>query len=204
MPDHGTVQTPTALELASAILQQLPRDISQADALRWVRQKERLGMGLRRLLMSSPELSAEPEPSETEFVFTVYYNGTIEGQFGRYRRDDKLTDTFFRRKNAGQYSERKAYLVPFGFWVPGKKVIKAIEALDLRPADMWEVLAFGNAHPRIPRKFRVIAPGAANYERSREPSFGCIVDDGKDPKASIWWEGRGTPENDRFLAVQKW
>lgn len=55
-----TVQSATMLELATAVLQQLPRDISQETAMEWIRRKKELGKALRAALIPSDQTPVTP------------------------------------------------------------------------------------------------------------------------------------------------
>jgi hypothetical protein len=63
----------TALELGAALLQQLPRDISQDVAMNWIRNKKALGKGLRELLMPPAEtvVLVEKSPSLLKLLRTA-------------------------------------------------------------------------------------------------------------------------------------
>lgn len=70
MSNHETVQSATALELGAAMLQQLPRDMTQEVALGWIWNKRALGKVLREVLMPPAE-SAAPRTSLLEPLRTA-------------------------------------------------------------------------------------------------------------------------------------
>jgi hypothetical protein len=140
---NGTVQTATALELGVALLQQFPKDLTQDDAMGWIKNKKQLGKRLRRVLIPSAQ------PSIMWYRVEVDYGQPLEDlvrakgydfENGFYSKD--LTSHNFPSKRVGKTTEMIA-LIHFGYEMSSEEVIAEMIAMSLRPAKAQELFSLG-------------------------------------------------------------
>ena len=188
-------------ELASAVVQQLPRDIDSTTAQGWIENRAALQRVLRVALLPDT-----PQSVGSTYPVTVNYNLSLEEIIAAGRYDWKngdITVKHFPMKGEG-ITDVDIRLVHFDRVMDSSdEVIRKLDKMDLRPASIEELLAFGAKYPDVQRHFPIVALGSvwrlldggqgvpSLHGRGRERGLGLGIFGGG-------WGGRC-----RFAAVRK-
>ena len=176
MPEHGTALTVGQYaEFGAAVLKALPRDIPSTRALAWARNGVVLEKVLRQALV----------PQLFSFLITVDGNRTVEQmvEVGHYPICDPLISSRNFRDRPHRSGVFEAYIIKLGCNISSRDAIVEIDMMGFRPADLWELLAFGGQHSAIQELFRVVALGSAWRESvgyyvptlSRREGYGRVL-----------------------------
>ena len=162
MKNHGTTIsqiTGIYAEFQAAIMEALPRDIDQDVALGWTKNGKVLTRVLRETLVpSSTPITA------TTYHLTVNYERSVEDMVraGRYNHiNSDITSKHFPTKRKG-VAEVEVELIHFnwGVCVWTDETLRELDRMGYRPAELHELLAFGEKYPEIQLKFPVAAIGS--------------------------------------------
>ena len=209
---NETVQSATALELGAAILQQLPRDITQDVALGWIRNKKALGKGLREFLMPPAEITtADPpvppavDPTQTEFNLQVNYDRSIEDCVvdGKYDwKNNNITSKNFPTTRKGT-ADIVLHLIHFCREISSEDAKAEMDKRGLRPAETHELLALGKDHPELQRQFPIVALTSVWPDRDGNRRVPYLVRVDSRRRLGLCWFGSGWDAAYRFAAVPK-
>src|SRR3989338_1237542 len=142
MPEHGTALTVGQYaEFGAAVLKALPRDIASTRALAWARNGAALEKALRQALV----------PQIFSFFITVDGNKTVEQMVGagRYPICDPLISSRHFPCKPHRSGVFEAHIIKLGRNISSRDAIVEIDMMGFRPADLRELLAFGEQHSSI-------------------------------------------------------
>ena len=202
---HGTASQVTGsyVEFQAAVLRALPRSIDPDIALGWMRNGESLARVLRNALLPNGKQMAD----DTYSLF-VDYGESVEDavKLGLYDcASGDVNSKNFTTKRIGK-ADITVELVHFHRYVSTSEVLRALDTARhrCRPAELHELLAFGQKYPEVQCKFPIVALGSIwrNQEGTRMvPYLGG--DGSKRNLATHYWINVAWGEICRFAAVRK-
>jgi hypothetical protein len=150
------------LELAAAVTRALPRDISSDRAQHLITSGEELGALLRQALLASGSQPAALPLGITKYDVEVDYGLTVAKavKAGRY---DYVNPNITAQNFPAKRSDKAATtveLVHFDKYMPSDEAKAELDGMGLRPAELHELLVLGTTHPKLQRKFPIIALGS--------------------------------------------
>jgi len=191
-------------EFASLVMRSLPDNLSPDIIQQWIDNQNTLKVFLRKMLIDGPI---------PRFIYiynvTVDYSMSIEELIkeGRYDRIcGSINSQNFPTKKRGKKEEsielvnfrnvdfRGFVSTVFGRSISTKDVLKELDRMGYKPADIYQLLALGAKYPDLQRNFQIIAlnsvcynvlgnpevPGLFTYD-SRERCLGTYTLD-------VFWE----------------
>lgn len=209
---HGITSQVTGgyVEFQAAVLRALPRDIDADVALDWAQNGEALARVLREALTPNGRevagLSAEAlVKAGNAYPVVVNYGMSVEDavKLGHYDwANGNITSKNFPTKRTGA-AEIVVELIHFGRYILTKDVLKELDKMGYRPADLHELLAFGEKYPEVQREFPIAALGSVWQNRSGDRSVSCLGRDDSRRGLRLHWLGNVWLVICRFAAVRK-
>ena len=202
MKNHGTTPQITGIyaEFQAAVIKALPRDIDQDVALGWAHNGEALARVLREAL------TPDGKPVSDTYPIFVDYEGSVdagvEAGYYDWAGSDITFENFPTKRNGTAEIEMK--LIHFNLTISTDKVLRKIENAGYRPAELQELLVFGEKYPEIQRKFQIIALGSVC--RDENCSLGVVPvlhTTNSKRRLDIHWFRQLWDETYRFAAVRK-
>lgn len=194
---HGTAPVPGWYsEFLGAVIRQLPRDIDPTVADSWTRNQEALQRVLRETLL----------PGCNTYSLIVDYERSAENAVmaGRYDWSDlDIISRNFPITRRGK-SKVAVELIHFNRYISTDEALRELDRMGYRPAELNELLAFGEKYPDVQRGFPVIALGSVWLSPDGSRCVSCL-DDGSGSARSLdlsWVEGDWS-DLCRFAAVRK-
>ena len=144
--------------------------------------------------------------STPHYPVTVNYDLTLEQMIaaGHYdETESDITVEHFPVTGEGKV-DVDIQLVPFNCVIGSDEAIRELDHMDLRPATLPELLAFGAAYPEVQREFTILALGSVWRYRNGYwfVPFLCGYSDGERHLDLDSFEG-GWDEDYLFAAVRK-
>lgn len=203
MTKHGTASvTGNYVEFQAAVLRALPRDIDSEVALEWANNGLRLACVLREALVPTGK---QLQPVGNVYPVVVNYEMSVEDavKLGWYDwANDNITSRNFQTKRMGTV-DLMVELIHFDKVISTSEALRELNKMGMRPAELHELLAFGEKHPDIQREFPVIALGAVWQGSGGGRIVPCLDGDGSGRRLLLSlvvfdWSGIC-----RFAAVRK-
>ena len=113
-----------------------------------------------------------------------------------------VNDANFRTTRSGQ-AEVGIILVHFNRVISTEDALKELDRQGLRPAELPELLAFGDEFPKKQLKFPIVALGSVWQDRGGSRLVPCLDGGGLGRGLYLLWAGDGWVELCRFAAVRK-
>ncbi len=203
MSGNASIETGHFAELASAVVQQLPRDIDATTAQGWIENRSELQRALRVALLPNTQNVGPTYP------VTVNYDLSLAGMIKAGRYDwvnSDITENHFPENHfpvKGEGSKDIALeLIHFNMAILSKDALSELDERGLRPATIEELLAFGTKYPELQRQFPVLALGSI-WRQLGDRHVPCLWSGSLERFLSLdWFEGRWD-DYFRFLAVRK-
>ena len=146
-----------------------------------------------------------PKPAEDLYLVSVDYGRSIEDgiRAGNYHyANPDITAHYFPTNRTG-VREEKIELIHFGEQMSTKNVLNELETRGLRPANLHELLVFGEKYPKIQREFPIVALGSVCGDRLGDCHVPCLNMDGVGRDLSLDLLGGEWGNIYRFAAVRK-
>ena len=164
MTNHGTASQVTGsyVEFQAAVLRALPRDIDSDVALGWTQNGESLARVLREAL------TPDNKPAGNTYPLSVDYERSVEKgvKAGRYDwANSNITSRNFPAERNGT-AEVEMKLIHFNRHISTTKALRELDRMEYRPAELHELLAFGEKYPEVQRGFPVVALGSVWQNRN--------------------------------------
>ena len=146
-----------------------------------------------------------PSAANNVYLLTVDYSRSVEAGIaaGKYDwKNNDITSKNFPTTRAG-VAELEIQLVHFNREISSDEAIGELDKMGLRPAELHELLAFGENYPDVQREFPVIALGSGWRDSY---GFRCVpyLDrSGSWRDLDLLWLGSGCHGYCRFAAVRK-
>jgi len=188
---HGTASQVTGsyVEFQAAVLRALPRDIDSDIALGWTQNGESLARVLREALTPDGKpagLSAKASAKASNtYSLSVDYGRSVEDavKAGRYDwANSDITSRNFPTKRKGT-AEIEVDLIHFNRYISTDEALRELDRMDYRPAELHELLAFGEKYPEVQYMFPIVALGSV-WHNWRGWNNDCFV-------PSLSWSNSG-------------
>lgn len=194
----ASIETGHFAELASAVIQQLPRDIDSITAQGWIENRAALQRALRAALLPT-EQSIGPT-----YPVAVNYDLSLAGMIRAGRYDwvnSDITGEHFP-VNGVDTKEVVFELVHFNQDMSSDDVLRKLDKRGMRPATIEELLAFGEKYPELQRQFPIVALGSV-WRRLDDRDVPYLYRYGSERDLHLYWFEDRWSGNFRFLAVRK-
>ena len=197
MKNHGTTPQVTGIyaEFQAAVIKALPRDIDQDVALGWTKNGEALARVLREAL------TLDGKPTTSAYPVTVDYGKNVEDgvEVGRYHwANFNITSEHFPTERNG-IAEIEIKLIHFNRIISTVEALYELDRMGYRPAELHELLAFGEKYQEIQREFPILSLGSV----LRNHWVPGLSGGNSRRYLNLFVEGNNCGENCRFAAVRK-
>ena len=197
-------------EFAGAVLRSLPDDFDPTTAQGWIENQESLARVLRETLLPDGKPAGLPAEASTQagniYHLSVDYGRSVEDgvRAGRYdwATSDDINSRNFPTKRKGT-AEVEVELVHFNRGISTDEALGELDRMGYRPAEVHELLAFGEKYPKVQREFPIVALGSVWQDRNGDRSVPCLGRDGSERGLSLDWVEDDWYEVYRFAAVRK-
>ena len=139
------------------------------------------------------------------YLVSVDYGRSVEDgvKSGRYDyTDPNITSINLATERKGT-SEVVIDLIRFNYYISTDKALSELDRMGYRPAELRELLAFGEKYPEVQRKFPIIALGSAWWRRDGVRRVPCLYGSGSRRDLYLHWVEYGWGLFYRFAAVRK-
>lgn len=139
------------------------------------------------------------------YTCTVDYGITIEEAVrrGHYNyADANITSQNFSTKQKGKV-ERVMELIHFDCYISTNEILKEFDRMGYRPAELHELLAFGEQHPDVQRKFPVVALGPVWRRPDGYRLVPCLWGGTDNRGLGLHWFGGGWVSGFRFIVCRE-
>lgn len=194
---NTSIETGHFAELASAVIQQLPRDIDSVTAQWWIENRSALQRALRTALLPDAQ-------NIITYPVTVNYDLSLAGMIKAGWYDwvnSDITEKYFSMNSTGT-KEVVTRLVHFNQYLSSDDVLRELDKRGLRPATIAELLAFGAKYPELQRQFPIVALGSI-WQHLGLRFVPYLYGRGSERRLSLDWFEYGWYDGYRFLAVRK-
>jgi len=197
-------------EFAGAVLRSLPDDLDPTTAQGWIENQESLARVLRETLLPDGKPAGLPAEASTQagniYHLSVDYGRSVEDgvRAGRYdwANSDDINSRNFPTKRKGT-AEVEVELVHFNRGISTDEALGELDRMGYRPAEVHELLAFGQKYPEVQREFPVVAPGSAWQDRFGSRVVPYLYRDGSKRILNLDWIEGDWDEVCRFAVVRK-
>jgi len=139
------------------------------------------------------------------YLLSVDYRRSVEDgvKAGRYNWvSSDITSRNFPTKRKGT-AEVAVELIHFNRYVSTNEALRELDGMGYRPAELHELLAFGEKYPEVQRQFPVIALGSVWQGRGGDRLVPCLIGHGSGRFLGLDWLEGGWSEVYRFAVVKK-
>lgn len=139
------------------------------------------------------------------YAVTVDYGKSVEEmvKLGLYDwSNHDITSEHFPAKWTGQ-TDLAIELVHFNRYIGTNDALKELNRMGYRPAELHELLAFGEKYPDVQREFPVVALGSVWQRPYGYRYVPCLYWFGSKRRLYLRWSGRDWGDICRFAAVRK-
>lgn len=187
------------MELVGAVVRQLPRDINPTTANGWIKNQDALKKALREALLPNEKSTRNAYP------IVVDYGKSMEEmvESGRYDwSDNNITSEHFPTERIGKM-EIAVELVHFNRYIGIDEALQEFDRMGYRPAELYELLAFGEKYPEIQREFPIVALGSVWQASHGNCCAPYLCGHGSERRLHLDWLGDDWDGICRFAAVRK-
>lgn len=174
----------------------------QADLFRRVREGsldvEEVSRGLQGIIEGK-------QRTGNSYAVTVDYGMNVEDavRLGRYDWvNENITSRNFPTKRRGT-AEVVVELIHLERYVSTEGALRELDKMGYRPAELHELLAFGEKYPDVQREFPVVAPGSVWQYPGGARGVPCLFRHGSGRSLRLDWVGLDWGGLCRFAAVRK-
>jgi len=201
MANRGTTSQVNGsyVEFQAAVLRALPRDIDSDVALSWTKNGELLARILREALTPNGKPAGNTYPLSVDYDLSVE-NAVKLGQYNWTNGD--ITGKNFPTTRTGKV-EVVVELIRFNCAISTKDAQRELDQRGYRPAELHELLAFGEKYPEVQHEFPVVALGSVWQSRSGDRLVPYLRRHGSRRHLYLYWVGYDWDEIYRFAAVRK-
>ena len=122
---------------------------------------------------------------------------------GRYDwANSDITSKNFPTKRTGK-TELTIDLVHFSRAIPTENALRELDRMDMRSAELHELLAFGEKYPDVQREFPIVALGSVWQYRDGGRYVPYLYGNGSRRSLRLHWIVNGWNDVYRFAAVRK-
>ena len=147
------------------------------------------------------------KPASSTYPLSVDYGRSVEKgvKAGRYDWVNCLFDIASRNFSTERKgtAEIVVELIHFNRNISIDKAFSQLDRMGFRPAEIHELLAFGEKYPKVQRKFPVVALGSVWQYQFGNRRVPYLHGSGSERGLYLYWIEYGRLEVDRFAAVRK-
>jgi hypothetical protein len=154
---------------------------------------------------SYAEFQPDGKPAGNTYPLSVDYGRSVEDgvKTGRYDWvNSGITSRNFPTKRKGT-AEVAVELVHFNRYISTDEALRELDRMGYRPAELHELLAFGEKYPEVQREFPVVALGSVWRDWNGDRDVPCLYGDGSTRRLGLGWVERGWDGVYRFAVVRK-
>lgn len=197
---HGTASHVTGIyvEFQAAVLRALPRDINPDVVLGWTQNGESLARVLREALVPDSKAAGN-------YHLSVDYGRGVEDgvKAGRYDWvNSDVNSRNFPTKRKGT-TEVGVELIPFNRYILTDEALSELDRMGFRPAEIHELLAFGEEYPEVQREFPIAALGSVWQDPHGRRYVPYLGRRSSERYLRLGWVGLGWDGLYRFAVVRK-
>lgn len=168
-------------------------------------------VGRDEWLHAIAEVYDEPRPADSKQIASGTYPVTVDYSLslakmikaGKYDwKNDNITAKNFPVKGEGKQAVVPE-LVHLNRFASTDEVLAHMEANNLRPATLPELLAFGEKYPDVQREFPIVALGSSWVSPDGGRGVTCLWGGGGGRRLDLIWCEVGWGDSCRFLVVRK-
>src|SRR3989344_3188999 len=186
-------------EFVGAVLHSLPDDLDPTTAQGWIENQE----SLRKVPREA--LTPDGKPAGNTYPLVVNYGISVEDavEAGRYDwTNSDITSRNFPTERNGT-AEVAVELIHFNRHVSTDEALRELDRMGYRPAELHELLAFGEKHPEVQREFPVVALGSVWRGRDGRRVVPGLDGGGSERYLRLGWFGSDWGGLYRCAAVRK-
>ena len=139
------------------------------------------------------------------YPLSVDYGRSVEDgvRAGRYDwANSDITSCNFLTKRKGM-AEISVEIINFARYISTDGVLRELDRMGYRPAELHELLAFGEKYPDVQREFPIVALGSVWRHRYGDRGVPYLRRHGSGRPLNLHWVEDGWREFCRFAAVRK-
>ena len=155
----------------------------------------------------TPTLTSSDSTPIITYPVTVPYSSVIEdlvldGPYDWWHKT--ITSENFPTTRTG-LTDLTIELVHFGRFISTDEALRELDQMGYRPAELHELLAFGEKYPDVHREFPIIALGSVcrSVPGDRRPCCAYLFRYGSEYCLDLFYLGQGWRDDGRFAAVRK-
>lgn len=159
---------------------------------------------LQRALQNAIEGRFDGLPS-IQYLVTVNYDLSVEDavKAGKYDcKNDRITSKNFPSKRKGKV-DAEIILVKFAKDMESEAILLELDKQGLRPAELPELLAFGEKYPEVQREFPIVALGSVWQDAGDDRNVPCLSGGSDERGLYLYWFSVGWDSDYRFAALRK-
>lgn len=189
-------------EFAGAVVGQLwpaVKDMSPARAQRLIENQGELKNLLQRAF------SEDGKAPSSLYPITVDYGIKVEQaiKLGKYDwMNDNITQKNFPTERKGK-AEVVVELIHFNRYFSSEEALKELDRMGYRPAELMELLAFGEKYSEVQREFPIVALASVWQNPGGHRSVPCLDGHGSGRGLDLNWLEDDWDGHWRFAAVRK-
>lgn len=184
-------------EFAGVVLRSLPDDLDSITAQWWIENQETLHKILRETLM----------PDDNVYSLPVNYGMSVEDavKLGRYYwANPDITSRNFPTKRTGTAEiVIVVEFIHFDRMLSTAEALRELDRMGYRPAELHELLAFGEKYPDVQCKFPIVALGSIWQDRDGYRYASYLYVDGLKRSLNLFLIKNDWHDLYRFAAVRK-
>ncbi len=193
----------------AAVLRALPRDINPDVALNWTQNSKLLKRVFREVLTSNSKPIGLPDEISVQtgnaYLLLVDYGRSTEDgiQAGQYDWPSSgiISRNFPARRRGVAWVVVE--LVHFSLCISVDEVIRELDTMGYRPADLNELLALGEKFPEAQRSLSILALGSVGQDGCEELSVACLCGNSSNRFLTSAWIGGKSLEDWWFAAIRE-
>jgi hypothetical protein len=159
---------------------------------------------LQRALQNAIEGKFDGLP-DIHYLVTVNYDLSVEDavKAGKYDwKNDRIISKNFPSKRKGKV-DAEIILVKFAKDMESEAILLELDKQGLRPAELPELLAFGEKYPEVQREFPIVALGSVWRGAGGVRCVPCLDRDSDERGLYLLWFDVGWGSGCRFAALRK-
>lgn len=145
------------------------------------------------------------QPAGNTYLVSVDYGLSVEDavKLGRYDwTNSEITSKHFPTNRKGK-ADVAVELIHFNRVVSTDEALRELDKAGYRPAELHELLAFGEKYSELQREFPIVALGSVWQDRYGNRFVPYLYGDGSERYLDLRWLGHAWIEVCRFAAVRK-
>ena len=206
MSKHGTATYTFGQynEVHVALTKALPKALTGTDPKKVITIVKN-GEALEQVLSGMFRSLLDGKAPINLYILTVDYGMKVEEAVNRGHYDyanPSITSQNFSTKQKGKV-ELVVELIHFDSLISSAEALKELDRMGYRPADLHELLAFGENYPDVQRELSVVALGSVWMHSYGHRDVPVLLDHAGHRRVNLYWFGLNWAQSWRFAACRK-